>query len=53
MDVLKEHPQWVEQCKGGAQTLTMVSKNTPKKGDTSKTPPVAPKKATPSSTQRK
>jgi hypothetical protein len=44
---LKEHPQWVEWCKRGAQILTMVCKNMPKDGDTSKTPPVAPKKATP------
>jgi hypothetical protein len=44
---LKEHPQWVEWCKRGAQILTMVCKNMPKDGDTSKTPPVAPKRATP------
>jgi hypothetical protein len=43
---LKEHPQWVKQCKGGTQTLTMVCKTTPKEGDTSKTPPVTSKKAT-------
>jgi hypothetical protein len=46
---LKEHPQWVKQCKEGAQTLTTVYKNLPKEGDTSKTPLVALKKATSSS----
>jgi hypothetical protein len=42
---LKEHPQWVTQCKQGAQTLTMVHKTIPEEGDNSKTPQVAPKKA--------
>jgi hypothetical protein len=46
--LLKEHPQWVEQCKRGTKTLPVVYKNTLKEGDTSNTPPVAPKKATPS-----
>jgi hypothetical protein len=46
--LLKEHHQWVKQYKGGGQTLTMACKNAPKEGDTSKTPPVAPKRATPS-----
>jgi hypothetical protein len=43
---LKKQLQWVEQCKGGAQTLTIVCKNILKEGDTSKTPLVTPKKAT-------
>jgi hypothetical protein len=45
--LLKEHPQWVDQCKGVAQTLTMVYKNTPREGDNAKVPPITPKKATP------
>jgi hypothetical protein len=43
---LKEYPQWVKQCKGGTQTWTMAWKIMPEEGDTSKSPPVAPKKAT-------
>jgi hypothetical protein len=44
--LLKEHPQWVKQCKGSTQTLTMVCKNILKEGDPSETPPTAPKGAT-------
>jgi hypothetical protein len=43
---LKEHFQWMKQCKGGTQTLTMVCRNTPKERDTCKTPPTTPKGAT-------
>jgi hypothetical protein len=52
---LKEQLEWVEHCKEGAQTLALVYKNTPKEGDTSKAPPIAPKKATlpPTSAQGK
>jgi hypothetical protein len=42
---LKDHPKCMKQCKGSAQTLTMVCKNTPKR-DTSKTLPFPPKKST-------